>query len=134
MIVNKQRPVNLDLRTIRMPITAIVSILHRMTGVLLFILIPFILWVLSFSLRSADNLAQLQSWMGNFWLRFFLWVFFAGMFYHIVAGIRHLLLDIHIGETLMGGRIGAWIVFFLSFIVIVLTGIYFIFNINLAIW
>ncbi len=134
MIVDKQRPVNLDLRTIRMPITAIVSILHRATGLLLFILIPFMLWVLSFSLSSSDHLAQLQNWMGNFWLRFFLWVFFAGMFYHIAAGIRHLLIDIHIGETLMGGRMGAWIVFVLSFVVIVLTGIYFIFNINLAIW
>lgn len=122
--MNKQRPVNLDLTTIKFPMPAIVSILHRISGLVLFLFIPFILWMLRESLRSEQSFNSLQMTLSGFVAKIFLWLFLIGLLYHLVAGIRHLLMDMHVGESLAGGRLGAKIVLGLAIILAVLAGVW----------
>ncbi|MAZ44935.1 MAG: succinate dehydrogenase, cytochrome b556 subunit [Legionellales bacterium] len=107
--MNKQ-PVNMDLRTIRLPITAIVSIGHRLSGLLTFLMIPFLLQLLSCSLDSEASYLHLASYMDSFVFKGVVWVAILGLGYHLIAGVRHLLMDLHIGEGRCSGKIGAWLV------------------------
>ena len=121
--MNQKRPKNLNLFTIQFPIPAIVSILHRLTGVFLFLLIPFLLWGLQYSLK-AEGFHDLENTLGNAYIKFVIWLFFIPFFFHLVAGVRHLLSDIHIGDTLKLGRFLAWLTFAISGVLIVLAGIW----------
>jgi succinate dehydrogenase / fumarate reductase, cytochrome b subunit len=122
--VKKQRPINLNLFTIHFPIPAIASILHRISGVLLFLLIPFILWGLELSLNSSQAFDDIHYFLTRPFSKFIIWGFLAAFIFHFVAGIRHLLMDIGIGEELKSGRLGAWLTFIISAVLIVLTGIW----------
>lgn len=120
----KQRPKNLNLFTIHFPIPAIVSILHRISGVILFLFIPVLLWGLNLSLASQQDFDDLHQLLMQPWVKFIIWGSLAAFIYHFVAGIRHLLMDIHIGETLIAGRITAWATMIISLLLIVLTGVW----------
>jgi succinate dehydrogenase / fumarate reductase cytochrome b subunit len=120
--MTKKRPVNLDLRTIKFPLPAIASILHRISGFILFFFIPLFLWALSKSLGSAQGFDDVSHFLGNPILKFIVWAFLAALIYHLLAGIRHLFMDIGIGENLAGARRGVFLVFGLSVILIVLLG------------
>lgn len=96
--VNKQRPVNLDLKTISFPITAIASILHRVSGVITFIALGILLWLLSLSLSSEQGFAQAQAITDTFIVKFILWGILTALAYHVVGGVRHLLMDLGFGE------------------------------------
>lgn len=119
----KSRPKNLNLFTIRFPIPAIVSILHRVSGAALFLLIPFMLWALQSSL-TYDGFDYMQQSLENGVVKFVIWVLLAPFLYHLVAGVRHLLSDMHIGDTLKGGRLSAIATFLISGIIIILAGIW----------
>lgn len=121
--MHRSRPKNLNLFTIRFPLPAIVSILHRVSGVILFLLIPILLWGLDFSL-NLYGFDTLQQWFGNIYIKILLWLCIAPFCYHLIAGLRHLLSDIHIGDTLKGGRLGAVWVFILSILMILLVGVW----------
>jgi succinate dehydrogenase / fumarate reductase cytochrome b subunit len=105
--VNKQRPVNLDLSTIKFPITAIVSITHRITGVVLLGGILVLLWMLDASLTSEESFNELRELMANPLAKVVLWGVLAALSYHLVMGIRHMFMDLGIGESLKGGQTGA---------------------------
>jgi succinate dehydrogenase / fumarate reductase, cytochrome b subunit len=98
------RPKNLNLFTIRLPINALVSILHRATGCVLFLILPVILLLLQFSLNSAEHyetvIAILHSPLIKIMLLGLAWAFF----HHFFAGIRHLAMDVHWMTTLMKAR------------------------------
>jgi len=104
MIVKSKRPKNLDLLKIRMPITAKVSILHRLTGVLLFLSIPFLIYLLQLSLSSPqgydDAVALVDSAFIKLILFFLLWT----LLHHLLAGIRFLLIDIDVGVEIEAAR------------------------------
>ncbi len=117
------RPVYLNLLQIRLPIPALVSILHRASGVILFLLLPFLLSLLSCSLRSEDNFNDLQQSLGLI-TRFFIWVTLSSLLYHLIAGIRHLIMDAGVGESLQTGRLTAKIVLALSIIGAILLGVW----------
>lgn len=117
------RPKNLNLFTIHFPIPAIVSILHRITGFVLFLLIPFALWGLSYSL-SSDGFARMQYWFSNPFVKLFFWAVLVPFIFHFVAGVRHLLSDIHIGDTLKGGRLASYLTFIVSAVLIILAGVW----------
>jgi len=123
-IVAKTRPVNLNIPSLKFPITAIVSILHRLSGFVLFLFIPVVLWVFGYSLTSAAHFHNLALAMSNVWFRLGVWIFFSGLIYHLFAGIRHLFMDLHWGESLRGGRIGAWFILAVSVVLIVLLAVY----------
>jgi succinate dehydrogenase / fumarate reductase cytochrome b subunit len=122
--VNKQRPKNLNLSTIRFPIPAIVSILHRVSGILLFLLIPVSLWVLQFSLSSQENFQKLHDNLSTPTVKLLTWLLIVPFVYHFVAGIRHLLMDVNIGIELKSGRLSAILTLLITFFLLLLTGIY----------
>jgi succinate dehydrogenase / fumarate reductase cytochrome b subunit len=120
--MSTKRPVNLDLRTIKLPITAVASILHRISGLIVFFFIPLFLFGLQKSLHSANGFASVANCIGSPVVKFIVWAFVAALIYHLIAGIRHLFMDMGVGETLQGGRRGAMWVIVLSVILIVLVG------------
>lgn len=122
--VNSQRPVNLDLRTIKLPITAYASILHRISGVILFVCIVIALYLLGTSLSGPEGFATVKSWMSNIFVKIILWGMLSALLYHMVAGIRHLIMDLGFAENLEGGRLGAKLVLVLSVILILMAGVW----------
>lgn len=122
--MNKKRPVNLDLTTIKFPITALVSITHRLSGVFLFAGMAVLLWLLDSSLTSEEGFAAVQESTANPVFKFVLWVVLAALAYHAIAGVRHLIMDGGVGESLRGGQIGAKLVVILSIVVIALIGVW----------
>ncbi|SDS03066.1 succinate dehydrogenase subunit C [Halopseudomonas xinjiangensis] len=122
--VKSKRPVNLDLRTIRLPVTAYSSIAHRISGVILFIAIAALLWMLDRSLSSESGFEQVGAILQHPLAKLTLWVILSALLYHLVAGIRHLLMDAGLGESLEGGILGAKVVLVLSAVLIVLLGVW----------
>lgn len=117
------RPKNLNLFKIHFPIPAIVSILHRISGFFLFLLIPAMLWLFQLSLNPL-GFDQIESWMSSFFVRMTFWVLLAALCFHLVAGIRHLLSDIHVGDTLKMGRLTAYFVFIIFIALATMAGIW----------
>jgi len=122
--VNDKRPKNLELSTIRFPLPAITSILHRISGVFIFAGIGVLLWLLSESLRSPDGFASAAQWLDMPLVKLVVWAIVAGLIYHLVAGVKHLVMDMGVGETLSGGQTGARLVLGVSIISIVLAGVW----------
>ncbi|WP_407363134.1 succinate dehydrogenase, cytochrome b556 subunit [Pseudomonas luteola] len=122
--VNSKRPVNLDLRTIKLPITAYTSILHRISGVILFIGLAALLYGLDLSLSSEDGFARVKAFLEYPLVKLVIWAVLSALLYHLVAGVRHLIMDMGAGETLQGGKLGSQIVLIVSAVLIVLVGVW----------
>lgn len=122
--MKNKKPKNLNLLTIRFPIPAIVSILHRISGFILFLLIPIMLWGLYLSLSSQQSFDDLHQTLSTPWIKFVIWGCLSAFFYHFVAGIRHLLMDIGVGEELKSGRISAILTLIIAALLIILTGVW----------
>ncbi|AYN95059.1 succinate dehydrogenase, cytochrome b556 subunit [Pseudomonas luteola] len=122
--MNSKRPVNLDLRTIKLPITAYTSILHRISGVILFIGLAALLYGLDLSLSSEDGFARVKAFLAYPLVKLVIWAVLSALLYHLVAGVRHLIMDMGAGETLQGGKLGSQIVLIVSAVLIVLVGVW----------
>lgn len=120
----QQRPVFQAVLKYRYPVTAIASVLHRISGVILFLLIPLLLWVLAKSLGSPAGFQAVQSALSNPFLLVLLWVSLAALLYHLLAGIRHIIMDIGFAESLKGGRAGAYAVIIIAVVLIILAGVW----------
>ena len=116
------RPVNLDLGTISLPITAYASITHRVTGVAMFVASFLMLWALDRSLASEADFVMLASTLGSPFGRIVLWLIAVALSYHALAGVKHLIMDMGIGETLRGGVLAARVVFALALVAAVAWG------------
>jgi len=115
--VKNNRPGSVTLATmagLKWPITSLSSILHRVSGVLLFLSVPFCLWALEKSLSSQAGFDQVQIVLQGALAKFILWAILSMLAYHIIAGIRHLLMDAGIGESLEGGIFGSRLVIILG--------------------
>ena len=121
--MKKNRPINLNLASFKWPVTAISSGLHRITGILLFLSIPFWLWALQLSLTESGFL-EVKSVMSGIIAKLITWAILSMLSYHIVAGIRHLLMDIGIGESLEGARFGSYIAIILGVVTTALLGVW----------
>lgn len=110
------RPVNLDLTAFRFPIAAITSILHRVSGVVLFFGVGYFAYLLSLTLESPESFNWVFNAVSNTYHGVLVWLILTAVAYHFVAGIRHLLMDFHVGITLRSSRTSSWIV-------IVITGV-----------
>ena len=119
-----KRPVNLDLTTIKMPITAYVSILHRASGVALIGAVGILLGLLAYSLKSAEDFASVQACLASLPMKLLMWAVLSAFIYHLVAGIKHLIMDMGVGETLEGGKTGAVFVLVVTVIGILLAGVW----------
>ena len=110
MAHNPHRVVFLNLAQIGMPVGALTSILHRVSGVLLALAIPVAAWLLARSLQGAAGYADVAGWLGRPAVRLVavLWVW--ALAHHLLAGMRHMLSDIDVGSRLRGARRSAWTV------------------------
>ena len=106
----KNRPKNLNLLTIRLPINAVVSILHRASGVGLFLALPLILLAFKASVDSPFSYYLLTLRMDSWYAKLLLIVLSWAFFHHLYAGIRHLLQDIHWMTSLKNARFSSRVV------------------------
>ena len=124
---NDHRPTNVypsDLAAFAWPITAAASILHRATGVILFIGVGFGLYALDMSLSSEAGFETLKGMIASPFGKFVTWGLLTALGYHFVAGIKHLIMDFGVGETLEGSKFAAKLTLFFSTILAVLAGIW----------
>jgi len=123
--VNKKRPVNLDISTISMPVTAIVSILHRVTGIILFVGLAFLFYAFDLSLESQEGFDQVvNALQTNFLVKFVIWGVVSALMYHFVAGVKHLFMDMGYFEELESGRSAAIANIVIAAVLIVLAGVW----------
>lgn len=118
------RPVNLDLGTIALPLPAKASILHRVSGVALFVAVAVLLYLFDLSLSGEEGFARAAGLLATTPAKLVIWAVLAALIYHTVAGVKHLLMDIGIGESLQGGIMAARITFAVAAVLIVLAGVW----------
>ena len=119
-----KRPVNLNLLTLRFPITAIASILHRASGFILFLFIPVFLGLMAASLQSPEGFFLVHNVLTHPLAKLIILGIFFALFYHLLAGIRHLIMDTGLGENLRSARFTAGLVMCLAVVLTTLMGIY----------
>lgn len=121
--MTKQRPKHLALNEIRLPLAGFASILHRISGAGLFLLLPLLIWLLQLSLgstqASAETFAAITgNWLVKLILLGLVWAFL----HHFCMGIRILLIDIHVGVEKAPARASALAVLVVSLALTVILG------------
>ena len=103
------RPVYIDLRKIDLPVSALISITHRLSGMyVFFITLPLMLALIYFSTESEDSFNNLSLFLKDYKIILGLIVLsFCILWYHILSGVRHLIMDAHIGESLLASKYSA---------------------------
>ena len=112
--MNKSAPVYLNLLKIKLPLTGIISFLHRVTGVLLFFAIPLSIYALQASLQSEVSFNKLVAWLNSPLMIVVQVAVIAALFYHFFAGIRFLLMDLDIGYDKKMAERSSWLVLLAS--------------------
>ena len=102
------------LLTYRLPLPGVVSIMHRISGAALFLMLPLLLWLFDLSLMSELSFERLRGITANLLFKILLVFLIWGFFHHLAAGIRYLLLDLHIGIDLKSARASAIAVYAVS--------------------
>jgi succinate dehydrogenase / fumarate reductase cytochrome b subunit len=120
--LKKQRPKHLALNEIRLPLPGIVSILHRISGVGLFLMLPVLLTLFDSSLGSVESYAAYKAVIGNIFVKLLLLGLLWAFMHHFCAGIRFLLLDMHKGLDLPSARSSARLVLIVSLILTAIVG------------
>jgi succinate dehydrogenase cytochrome b subunit len=109
MMTNK-RPVYLNLLKIRLPLTGMVSFAHRITGVILFLSLPFAVYLLDLSIESQASFQDARHIINQPFMIFVQILLLWSIAHHFFAGIRFLLIDAEIGVEKSQSRVGAWLV------------------------
>lgn len=122
--MKKQRPVNLDLTTIKMHPAANASILHRVSGVIMVFAIGILLFTLSTSLSSAEGFAQIQGYLDSFFFTFIIFGCLSALTFHVLAGVRHLLMDLGHFEELASGNASAKLIMVIWLAVSAVIGVW----------
>ncbi|MBY4678225.1 succinate dehydrogenase, cytochrome b556 subunit [Marinobacterium arenosum] len=123
--MNKKRPVNLDLRTIKQPLPAISSILHRVTGVVMYFGAVFMLYALGLSLESQQGFNEAVEMLEtSFFAKLIAWGLVSALLYHFFAGIKHLVMDFGYCEELESGQLAAKVTMGVSVVAILLAGVW----------
>jgi len=104
------RPKFLDLTRIRLPAPGLVSILHRISGLALFLFLPFLLWLFQASLRSPDSYVRYRAAFAHPLVKLILIGLLWAFVHHLLAGLRFLALDLHYGIELARARATSWAV------------------------
>ena len=114
MSEKNKRPVNLNLMSFKFPPTALVSIGHRISGVVLFLAIPVLLYILDQAFLSPNHFTQFLLMVSqNIIVKIIVWLTLLAIIYHLLAGTRHLIMDMGYGESFKVARITALILFFI---------------------
>lgn len=112
-----------DLMKYRMPLASHVSILHRVSGGLMFLLLPFVLYLLQESLRSEYTFAHFMIIASHPFAKLVMLALVWGYAHHFCAGIRHLIMDTHVGLDKDSARKSAATVLVISLIVTALVAL-----------
>ena len=104
------RPDILNLLHIQMPVGALTSILHRITGVLLALSAPLAVYLLGRSLTDETGFTQVALLFTHWAAKSVMVILVWALAHHVLAGIRHVLMDIEIGSPLRMARRSAWAV------------------------
>ncbi|MBI4194854.1 MAG: succinate dehydrogenase, cytochrome b556 subunit [Betaproteobacteria bacterium] len=118
----KSRPKHLDLTKIRFPVMAIVSGMHRISGAVLFLFLPLLLWLWQESLASQQSFEAFRSVVSYPLMKVVLLGLFWGYLHHLCAGLRHLALDLHLGTELAAARASSMVVLVVSIGLTALVG------------
>jgi succinate dehydrogenase / fumarate reductase cytochrome b subunit len=121
--MNKKRPKYLALHQIKLPLPGIVSILHRVSGLLLFCALPLLLLMLQYSLRSIETYTQLTEVLSHPFIKLMLIGLLWAFLHHFCAGIRYLVIDLDYGVRLAQARASSKWVIFVSLALTVLIGV-----------
>jgi succinate dehydrogenase / fumarate reductase cytochrome b subunit len=121
--VAKSRPKHLDLIKIRLPVPGIISIMHRVSGAVLFLMLPLLLWLFQSSLQSPESYAKLHAVIGHPLMKLVLLGLLWGYLHHLLAGVRHLFLDLHMGAELETARASAIVVLVAGIILTLAVGV-----------
>ena len=122
--MENKRPVNLDLTQFSFPLPALTSIAHRITGVALFVGLVFLMYGLDLSLQDEEGFSKAKELLDLFVVKLVIWGMVSALLYHLVAGIKHLIMDTGVGETLEGGFLAAKATIAISVVLIVLAGVW----------
>ncbi|MBX9717184.1 MAG: succinate dehydrogenase, cytochrome b556 subunit [Burkholderiaceae bacterium] len=121
--MQKTRPKFLQLHNIRLPLPGFVSILHRISGMGLFLCLPLLLWLLDNSLHSASSFSRFQVFIANPLVKIVLLGLIWAFLHHLCAGIRYIALDLHFGTELPKARASSWVVLAVSIALTVIAGV-----------
>jgi len=116
-----RRPINKNPLSIQLPVGAWVSITHRLSGLFIFLFIPLLLWLFQLSVVSPETFDVVKEYFDNLVIKFLLWSFLAALTFHLLAGIRHLLMDMHWGDSLRAARVSAKMVIVMAILIAVAT-------------
>ncbi len=117
------RPININPFSIKLPLSALTSIAHRLSGLCLFLMIPLILWALQTLIESPKGYEQLAEALSSKTCKMSIGLFFSAMGYHMLAGFRHILMDIQwLPESLKAAKISAWVVWAATILLIICLG------------
>ncbi|MDH5712108.1 MAG: succinate dehydrogenase, cytochrome b556 subunit [Gammaproteobacteria bacterium] len=111
---NKRRPVYLNLFKIRLPVAGMVSLAHRASGILMFLAMPFVVYLLDLSVRSTQGFDQAVTIVKHPLVMTVGMMFVWALAHHLFAGIRFLLIDADIGVEKKSSTVGAWLVIALA--------------------
>lgn len=118
----KQRPKFLDLTAIRQPLAAKASILHRVSGVGLFLMLPLLIWLLQLSLASSESFALFKAVTGHPVVKLVLFGLLWAFLHHFCMGIRILLIDIQVGVEKQASAASAKAVMVVSLVLTAVLG------------
>ena len=114
--MSRPRPKYLNLIQIRLPVPGLVSILHRVSGAMLFLLLPFLLVLFELSLESAQTFARFKAVFSHGAIKLIVLGLAWAYLHHLCAGIRHLALDLDYGTELGAARASSWAVLAISLV------------------
>lgn len=120
--MNNKRPIYLALLIIKLPLPGIVSILHRISGLLLFFFLPLLLLMLQYSLNSIETYTRLQSVLAHPLIKLMLLGLLWAFLHHFCAGLRFLAIDLHYVRNLAQARISSKMVLVASLLLTALIG------------
>jgi succinate dehydrogenase / fumarate reductase cytochrome b subunit len=120
--MSRLRPKYLNLLQIRLPLPGLVSILHRVSGAALFLLLPFLLALFELSLESPRAFGYFKSLASHWSVKLILTGIVWAYLHHLCAGIRHLALDLDYGTELAAARASSWAVLVVSVALTLVAG------------
>jgi succinate dehydrogenase / fumarate reductase, cytochrome b subunit len=122
--MSKSRPKYLDLFRIRLPVPGLLSILHRISGLALFLFLPLLLWLFQSSLSSPDSYTRYRDAFASPLVKVILIGLLWAFLHHLLAGLRFLALDLHYGADLPTARATSWVVLVTAIVLTVILGIW----------
>ena len=123
--MSDKRPVNLDLGTFKHPLVSVISISHRISGVVLFVGLVFLFNLFDMSLEGGLGFASAQALLQeNFLAQFVTWGLLTALGFHFSAGMKHLVMDFGHGEELESANNAAKFVIGSTAVLAVLAGVW----------